>query len=328
MKRKICVMLFLGLTLCACGKEEQILQKEPEEVVVEQEEEQEQQENVESAEEVQETEQVTKNEDVLAEEKTTTSLENNNTSKKNTQGTSRPKNDIDTSTDEKMDVPITESNDSKQPTTESAEPEQEEEVTIEYIHEDVKGEEVPYKYGVTKYDIVRTHYAVYSTGEKKFRWSETHTKINPTNYHATNDDLKAESEANAIKYANYYEEILKLVNEIREEAGVKPLILDYEMCKAASMRALEMDYSGVFSHTRPDDTSCFEVLSYYNLPFFGSGENIAAGASSPERVVNGWKNSPGHYANMIDASYTRLGVGYSGTGLAEYPHYWCQLFSR
>lgn len=64
-----------------------------------------------------------------------------------------------------------------------------------------------------------------------------------------------------------------------------------------------------------------------NVSYYTCGENIATGQKTPAAVVNDWKNSPGHYANMIDASFTKLGVGYSGTGIGAYGHYWCQLFA-
>lgn len=140
-------------------------------------------------------------------------------------------------------------------------------------------------------------------------------------------DLYAVTEANAVNYRSYYEEILVLVNQIRAEAGVAPLVLDDQLCKAATMRAVEMDYANLFSHTRPDGSSCFTVLSQYGISYRSCGENIAAGYSSPEDVVEGWKNSSGHYKNMVNSSYTKLGVGYAKRQFGEWAHYWVQLFT-
>lgn len=140
-------------------------------------------------------------------------------------------------------------------------------------------------------------------------------------------DMVALSKQYAVSYRAYYEEVLRLVNEIRAEAGVAPLQLDDTLCQAAGLRSIEMDYNNEFSHTRPDGSSCFTVLSEFNCSYHTCGENIAAGYASPAAVVNGWKNSQGHYENMINASFTKLGVGYSSLGNSYYGNYWTQLFT-
>lgn len=140
-------------------------------------------------------------------------------------------------------------------------------------------------------------------------------------------DMVALSKQYAVSYRAYYEEVLRLVNEIRAEAGVAPLQLDDTLCQAAGLRSIEMDYNNEFSHTRPDGSSCFTVLSEFNCSYHTCGENIAAGYASPAVVVNGWKNSQGHYENMINASFTKLGVGYSSLGNSYYGNYWTQLFT-
>lgn len=149
-----------------------------------------------------------------------------------------------------------------------------------------------------------------------------------TNESVTDSQLKSEAETNASKYMNYYQEVLRLVNEIRAEAGVQPLTLDMTLCRAASMRAVEMDYNNIMSHTRPDGSDWWTVLDSYGASYGTCGENVAAGYRTPASVVTGWKNSPGHYSNMINASFTKLGVGYSSAGVGDYGHYWCQLFSN
>ena len=52
-----------------------------------------------------------------------------------------------------------------------------------------------------------------------------------------------------------------------------------------------------------------------------AGENIACGYGTPAAVVNGWMNSSGHRANILNASYTQIGVGYYAGG-----NYWTQMF--
>ena len=199
---------------------------------------------------------------------------------------------------------------------------------VKRVSEEVKSAEVAHKYGVTKYDITTNYYTLYSDDSKELIDSSSYTVYNSSNYNATDSQLKGEADSNASKYTGYYQEVLRLVNEIRAAAGVAPLTLDTTLCKAASMRALEMDYSNQMSHTRPSGKDCFSVLDFYGASFGTCGENIAAGQTSAASVVKGWKNSPSHYQNMINASFTKLGVGYSATGVGDYGHYWCQLFTN
>jgi len=199
---------------------------------------------------------------------------------------------------------------------------------VKRVSEEVKSAVVPYKYGVTKYDVTTNYYTLYSDGSKELLDSESYPVYDSSNYSATDSQLKGEEDSNASKYTGYYQEVLRLVNEIRAAAGVAPLTLDTTLCKAASMRALEMDYSNQMSHTRPNGKDCFSVLDFYGASFGTCGENIAAGQTSAASVVKGWKNSPSHYQNMINASFTKLGVGYSAMGVGDYGHYWCQFFTN
>ncbi len=118
------------------------------------------------------------------------------------------------------------------------------------------------------------------------------------------------------------EQMLKQVNEVRAKAGSPPLVLNYTMNDMASERAEEI--TTFFSHTRPDGTDCWTIGEEYGINFYG--ENIAAGNSTVEATMNQWINSPGHYENMINPSFTELGVGYNKDLNAYYRHYWVQIF--
>lgn len=119
-------------------------------------------------------------------------------------------------------------------------------------------------------------------------------------------------------------QVVALVNEERAKAGLAPLRVDSKALAAASVRAQEIERS--FSHTRPDGSSFDSALRQSGVSFIGAGENIAYGQRTPEEVMEGWMNSQGHRANILNKDYTTIGVGYhqnsAGTG------YWTQLFTR
>jgi uncharacterized protein YkwD len=54
----------------------------------------------------------------------------------------------------------------------------------------------------------------------------------------------------------------------------------------------------------------------------GAAENIAGGFQTPDSVVTAWMGSAGHRANILNAGYEHLGVGYTYQDMPLYDHYW------
>jgi len=120
-------------------------------------------------------------------------------------------------------------------------------------------------------------------------------------------------------------EVLELVNEARGEAGLPALELDPRLCQAAQVRAGECAIS--FSHTRPNGAKYLTAMTEVGLNPGYSGENVAAGHTSPEQVVHSWLMSQGHRANIMSEHYTKLGVGLVPNTGARYGGLtWVQLF--
>ena len=116
--------------------------------------------------------------------------------------------------------------------------------------------------------------------------------------------------------------ITELVNEHRAAAGLAPVTYSAKISKAAQVRAAEIEQS--FSHTRPDGRYFSTVFAEHGITYRYSGENIAWGQKSPEEVVTAWMNSAGHRANILNAKFTQLGVGYRQN--ARGVNYFTQLF--
>ena len=135
-------------------------------------------------------------------------------------------------------------------------------------------------------------------------------------------------EKQILKYEKFIEkEFLELVNEERQKQGVGKLTVNNALYKGARVRAMEC--TEVFSHTRPNGESFYTVLKgdmYYN--WYTVGENIgmsARGYYEKEDILTvyteeklkevaltlftGFKNSPGHYENMINGSFKETGFG-------------------
>ena len=121
--------------------------------------------------------------------------------------------------------------------------------------------------------------------------------------------------------SSYESEVIRLVNEIRQQSGLRPLAANWELSRVARYKSQDMRDNGYFSHNSPTYGTPFQMLSAFGLSYRTAGENIAKGYASPQAVVNGWMNSSGHRANILNASYTQIGVGYVSGG-----NYWTQLF--
>ncbi len=121
----------------------------------------------------------------------------------------------------------------------------------------------------------------------------------------------------------YAYEVLELVNQERSKAGVKPALkMDASLLDTAMTRSGEIVL--LFSHTRPDGSSCFTAFKDDST---SSGENIAAGYQTPAAVVEGWMNSPGHKANILNPNFTTIGIGCIRHD-SLYQIYWTQCFGN
>ena len=116
-------------------------------------------------------------------------------------------------------------------------------------------------------------------------------------------------------------EIVDLVNEIRSANGLQTLTLNEELCNVARIKSQDMHDKGYFSHTSPTYGSPFDMMKQFGITYRTAGENIAMGYPTAEAVVDGWMNSEGHRANILNASFTEIGVGYVADG-----NYYTQMF--
>ena len=122
-------------------------------------------------------------------------------------------------------------------------------------------------------------------------------------------------------------EVVRLVNVERAKEGLAPLGTYDSLTKAAQIRAPEI--VTLFSHDRPDGTSCFTAMDQTGAKkgAYTWGENIAAGNATAAATVEQWMNSPGHRANILNAKFTHIGVGYQHSAGSTYGHYWVQMFT-
>jgi uncharacterized YkwD family protein/spore coat assembly protein SafA len=152
------------------------------------------------------------------------------------------------------------------------------------------------------------------------------SEIKAANPHISNPDLiypgqvltVPTTEASVLKYEK---EVVRLVNEIRVQRGMRELTYNWELSRVARYKSEDMRDNSYFSHTSPVYGSPFQMIKAFGITYRTAGENIARGQRTPEEVVNAWMNSSGHRANILNPSFTEIGVGYAASG-----NYWTQMF--
>ncbi len=137
------------------------------------------------------------------------------------------------------------------------------------------------------------------------------------------DSITINNIQNENTYTDLINEVYEITNNYRSLVGVSSLTLDSSLVEAANIRAKELSDS--FSHTRPNGSSCFTVLSELGISYGTAGENIAAGYSSSQNVMEGWRSSSGHYQNIISSKFKKIGIG---VNIINNQYYWVQIFSN
>ena len=152
------------------------------------------------------------------------------------------------------------------------------------------------------------------------------SEIKSANPHIKNYDLiypgdKINIPAADATVSAYEAEVVRLVNVERRKAGLPELSQDWQLSRVARYKSQDMKDRGYFSHTSPTYGSPFEMMRSFGISYRSAGENIAKWQSTPAAVVTAWMNSSGHRANILNKSFTHIGVGYVAGG-----NYWTQMF--
>lgn len=104
------------------------------------------------------------------------------------------------------------------------------------------------------------------------------------------------------------QQMVNLVNQERAKNGLKALVVDLELSRVARIKSQEMIERNYFSHQSPLYGSPLEMMKKFGISFTAAGENIACNRSV-EAAHQALMASQGHRANILNASYTHIGVG-------------------
>ncbi len=205
------------------------------------------------------------------------------------------------------------------------EPEVNNELTLENgtdltLEEVIKEE---YKFGVKITNKTSICYELSNDGSKKRIRSKNEILYDRSSFNAKTEELLLESKNFILESKEDREKLFDLINEHRKNEGVSNLQLSNQLSDAATVRSLEMAWSGNFSHTRPNGKSAYTISNDFSFDFKILGENIAKGIVDSKDVINYWKDSLGSYKNIVNLKYKYVGIGVVEVSNVKY---WTLLF--
>lgn len=131
--------------------------------------------------------------------------------------------------------------------------------------------------------------------------------------------------------------MLQLVNDARtrgQDCGSRgvfgpasALVWNDRLAAAAQRHSDDMASANLFSHTGSDGSNVAGRTTDAGYLWQAVGENIAAGYTTVQAVVNAWLNSDGHCANIMRSSFEEFGSARADELNSTYRIYWTQVFA-
>jgi hypothetical protein len=97
-------------------------------------------------------------------------------------------------------------------------------------------------------------------------------------------------------------------NAARLEAKVGTLTVNPLLTEAARLKAEDMAANSYFAHVSPDGKSPWYWLGQAGYSFGAAGENLAVNFADSKDVLHAWLNSPGHRTNLLNQTFTEIGI--------------------
>ncbi len=125
---------------------------------------------------------------------------------------------------------------------------------------------------------------------------------------------------------DYELQAVALINQERSSRGIAPLAIASELTQSARLQSRYLADQDYWGHTWPDGTTPWDRIHWACYDYATAAENIAAGYPTPAAVVNGWMNSDGHRAAILNEAFTEIGLGYAVNSASSFGVYWTANF--
>jgi uncharacterized protein YkwD len=104
------------------------------------------------------------------------------------------------------------------------------------------------------------------------------------------------------------DEVIRLTNVKRAEAGVPALAYNPTLALAAKAKGDHMLQYDYWAHVAPDGTDPWKFFADYGYRYRYAGENLARDFSDPSSAVEAWMASPTHRDNLLSTKYREIGI--------------------
>lgn len=159
---------------------------------------------------------------------------------------------------------------------------------------------------------------------------------------ATSDvdsDLDSDDETNYSKIScrDDLTTVLTLINELRTQqqtcgsesyGPVNELTWNPLLTSAAQVHSDNMANYDFFNHTGLDESTVATRVTAQGYTWSYVAENIAAGQTTAQSVVDAWMSSDGHCKNIMNENLTEMGLACSENNDVTYTYYWTQVFAK
>ena len=133
------------------------------------------------------------------------------------------------------------------------------------------------------------------------------------------------AESAAFKPSPEEQQVVNLTNQEREQRGLPALAINPALTISARDHAKNMAAAQTLAHTL-NGSSMTSRIKGSGYQYLAIGENVAFNQPTPESVVQSWMESPGHRANILNKTFTEIGVGVAND--ADGKPYYAQDFGR
>lgn len=121
---------------------------------------------------------------------------------------------------------------------------------------------------------------------------------------------------------NMNNDFAPIVNQARCTRGLAPLVANDLLFQSAARHSLDMALNHFFSHTGSDGSTFDQRILATGYELWGGAENIGGGYHTVAAVFDGWWNSAGHKANMMNPDLTEFGLALVNDPNSDWGYYW------
>jgi hypothetical protein len=116
--------------------------------------------------------------------------------------------------------------------------------------------------------------------------------------------------------------IQKLINDYRHSRGLGPVEINAKLAAAASAHSHDLAQRDTISHEGADGSHPWNRVERTGYPARFTAENVGVGQKSMNQVIDGWRRSPPHNANLLATNARQMGIAMVYRPGTRFKTYW------